>query len=342
MKATGIIIVFLVLIVGAGFYLDRSESASPFGNKFSDTFSSNEIDNKDVELKNYGTAPEFTGISNWLNSEPLTMEELRGKIVLIDFWTYSCINCIRTLPYVTSWYEKYKDQGFVVIGVHTPEFAFEKETNNVQTAMNRHNINYPVAQDNDFGTWQAYSNHYWPAHYLVDQDGQVVFTHFGEGKYEETENTIRYLLGLDTNIEIVDSTKNESRTPEIYFGLDRLDNLHPSQKPVAAGSNLSFPSDLPDNTFALEGKWSFSYESAKLNSDQGKIRLSFNAKNVFMVAESPKPAMVKVLIDGSEVQELEINESKLYNLYESQQGEKHELELWIDKTGFEAFTFTFG
>lgn len=142
----------------------------------------------------YGRAPEFTGISTWLNSEPLTLAALRGKVVLVDFWAYGCINCIRTLPYVTKWYEKYKDRGFVIVGMHTPEFASERSTPNVEAAIRRHGIAYPVAQDNDFATWKAYRNRYWPAIYLIDQRGRIVYKHYGEGRYAETERAIRALL----------------------------------------------------------------------------------------------------------------------------------------------------
>lgn len=139
-------------------------------------------------------APEFTGIEKWLNSEPLSMQKLRGKVVLVDFWTYTCINCVRTLPYVKNWYDKYKDQGLVVVGVHTPEYRFERSTEKVTTALKRFDIRYPVAQDNDYATWNAYNNRYWPAMYLVDKQGRIVYTHFGEGNYAETEAKIQSLL----------------------------------------------------------------------------------------------------------------------------------------------------
>ncbi|HTK02931.1 MAG TPA: thioredoxin family protein [Bordetella sp.] len=139
-------------------------------------------------------APEFTGIEKWLNSEPLDMASLRGKVVLVDFWTYTCINCIHTLPYVKSWYQKYKDQGLVVVGVHTPEFPFERSTQNVQDAIKRFGITFPVAQDNKYATWDAYRNIYWPAFYLIDKQGKVIYTHFGEGKYQETESVIQQAL----------------------------------------------------------------------------------------------------------------------------------------------------
>ncbi|EYS86856.1 thioredoxin [Cupriavidus sp. SK-4] len=142
----------------------------------------------------YGKAPEFTGIDKWLNAEPLTVAGLRGKVVLVDFWTYSCINCINTLPHVRQWYDKYRDKGLVVVGVHTPEYPFEKSTANVQAALKRFDIRYPVAQDNAYATWNAWRNRYWPALYLVDANGSVVYKHFGEGNYAETEAAIQKAL----------------------------------------------------------------------------------------------------------------------------------------------------
>jgi len=145
-------------------------------------------------FRDHGPAPEFTGIEQWLASTPLTMAGLRGKVVLVDFWTYSCINCLRTLPHVNRWAETYRDQGLVVVGVHTPEFPFERSTANVTTAMRRFGVKHPVAQDNRYATWQAYSNRYWPAKYLIDAQGRIRYQHFGEGRYEETEAAIQALL----------------------------------------------------------------------------------------------------------------------------------------------------
>ncbi|WP_114812589.1 thioredoxin family protein [Paraburkholderia kururiensis] len=140
------------------------------------------------------TAPEFRGIDNWLNGPPLTMQQLRGKVVLVDFWTYTCINCIHTLPYVKQWNEKYRNQGLAVIGVHTPEYPFERDTGNVKTAISRFGISYPVAQDNEYATWNAWGNQYWPAFYLVDRKGRIVYSHFGEGDYAQTEAAIQHAL----------------------------------------------------------------------------------------------------------------------------------------------------
>jgi thiol-disulfide isomerase/thioredoxin len=143
-------------------------------------------------------APDFTGISNWFNSAPLNMAKLRGKVVLVDFWTYGCINCVNTLPHVTELYAKYKDRGLVVVGVHTPEFPFEKSASNVQAALKRHGISYPVAQDNESQTWNAYGNQYWPAQYIIDQSGKIVFQHAGEGQYEQMDRTIARLLNVNS------------------------------------------------------------------------------------------------------------------------------------------------
>ncbi len=145
-----------------------------------------------------GTAPNFVGISNWFNSAPLSMASLRGKVVLVDFWTYGCVNCVNTLPYVTQLYAKYRDRGLVVVGVHTPEFPFERSAANVQAALKRHGITYPVAQDNESQTWNAYGNHYWPSQYIVDQSGKIVFHHDGEGRYEEIDRTIARLLNVNS------------------------------------------------------------------------------------------------------------------------------------------------
>ena len=145
-------------------------------------------------LPDYGPAPEFSNVPTWLNSPPLTIGALRGKVVLVDFWTYSCINCIRTLPYVNKWHAQYKDQGLAVVGIHTPEFPYERETRNVEKAVQRLGVQYPVAQDNRYATWKAYSNKYWPATYLIDRKGTIRYKHFGEGRYQETEQAIRQLL----------------------------------------------------------------------------------------------------------------------------------------------------
>ncbi len=299
-------------------------------------------DNKTL-LSNYGPAPEFAGISNWINSNPLTKEQLKGKVVLIDFWTYSCINCIRTLPYVTKWYDEYKDKGFVIIGVHTPEFAFEKEKDNVQTAIQRLGIHYPVAQDNDFGTWKAYKNQYWPAEYLIDRDGNIVYKHFGEGNYDHTENAIRAALGLTGEAANNNVAKAGSvRSPEMYFNLKRIKNLSPDQSPSADAKNYTLPQSLALNNFAVEGAWHFDNDHATLVKGPGKIRLHFSSGKCFMVAASAKPVTLKISVDGKAQPGVIVGMSQLYTLFDSNDYNEHVIDIEIPSADFEAFTFTFG
>lgn len=236
-KALPYILIVVVLLIAGAIYVQRSQH----GATLSSTNPLAALVGESNELQNYGPAPEFSGISKWLNSDPLTMAQLRGKVVLVDFWTYSCINCIRTLPYVTKWYDTYRDKGLVVVGVHTPEFAFEKVTDNVADAIKRFNIHYPVAQDNEYGTWNNYNNQYWPAEYLIDQNGNIVYTHFGEGNYDHTENAIRKLLGLDGSMA-EDNGQDLSRvqSPEMYFGTNRLEYLSSAQQPAVLEKKLYF------------------------------------------------------------------------------------------------------
>lgn len=300
-----------------------------------------------IKLQNYGPAPEFTGIAKWLNLPPnqtqLSLKDLKGKVVLVDFWTYSCINCIRTLPYVTKWYDQYKDKGLVVVGVHTPEFAFEQETKNVEDAIKKFNIHYPVAQDNTYSTWQAYNNHYWPAEYLIDQNGNIVYEHFGEGEYDHTENAIRQLLEFDSAVGKDDGVDLSGiNSPEMYFEPSRLENLSPSQSPSQSPKDYSLPENLALNNFALNGKWQFTQDHAELVEGEGIIRLNYNSKNVFMVASSKNPVTVTIKLDGKKTGEVTIESAKLYDLIKSSTPGQHTLEIIIPSPGFEAFTFTFG
>lgn len=302
----------------------------------------NKNDNE-INLPDYGAAPEFAGITNWLNSDPLTKEQLKGKVVLIDFWTYSCINCIRTLPYVTKWYDTYKDKGFVVIGVHTPEFAFEKEKDNVQTAIQRFKIHYPVAQDNNFATWNAYKNKFWPAEYLIDKNGNIVYEHFGEGNYDHTENAIRKALGLSGAASEDESAKAGSvRSPEMYFKLPRLKNLTPEQSATPQSKKYTLPKGLALNNFAVEGEWQFGNDHAKLIKDSGKIKLHSSSGKCFIVASSAKPVTLKIMVDEVQQKDVTIQQSQLYTLFNSTDYNEHTIEIEIPSPGFEAFTFTFG
>lgn len=300
--------------------------------------------NNASNLPDYGQAPDFKNIKAWINTDKnLTMDNLKGKVVLIDFWTYSCINCIRTLPYVTSWYEKYKDQGFVIVGVHTPEFEFEKVLENVQTAVGRYGIKYPVALDNNFGTWNNYNNHYWPAHYLIDRDGNIRYYHFGEGKYDETENAITELLGMGKTItKEIPEANPTIRTPEIYFGTDRLEYLTNSQSPTKSGADFHLPVQLEANHFALQGTWKFTPEHAELTRGNGAIKMNFFAGKIHMVAEAKKPITVQITVDGEKQKSVTISGSDLYTLFDSTEYTSHEIIIEIPEAGLEAYTFTFG
>ncbi len=307
-------------------------------------------------------APEFVGITKWLNTneKPLTMNELRGKVVLIDFWTYTCINCIRTLPYVTGWYEKYKDDGFVVVGVHAPEFEFEKDTDNVLEAIKRYNIKYPVAQDNNFDTWKAYNNQYWPAKFLIDADGKIRYSHFGEGEYEKTEQAIQQLLQengkkVNTKIEKAESSSYSNQmSPETYFGSDRM-LYYVTQGKVANGSqNFTLQKTLPNNRFSFGGQWNITDQYAEAQSISA-LTYKFTAKKVFIVLKKGTSinGTFRVLVDGKVVSKdiagadvkngiVSVEADRLYELVNLKDMGTHLLELQFLQPGIQVYTFTFG
>lgn len=310
-------------------------------------------------LPNLGTAPELTGITNWINSEPLTMEELRGKVVLIDFWTYSCINCVRTLPYLTEWYEKYKDDGLVIIGVHTPEFAFEKETDNVVAAAKRYNIEYPIAQDNDYGTWRAYNNRYWPAKYFIDAQGNVRYTHFGEGEYETSELVIQQLLA-EAGAKVKEELTVESavpitslQTPELYVGYRRQAAfVSPEMVAMDQPAMYSIPDAVPLNRFAVSGNWVFTEEFAEPLNAGSRLMLHFQAKDVYLVMDSETPARIRVSLakpkaknlspDINSQGEILVDGASLYHLASLEEFAEGWLEIEFLDLGAQVFAFTFG
>ena len=304
-------------------------------------------------------APPFTDISAWINSKSLSLEtDLKGKVVLVDFWTYSCINCIRTLPFLKDWYKKYQDKGFVIVGVHTPEFEFEKKEANVANAVKRFGITYPVALDNQYGTWQAYNNLYWPAHYLIDQNGEVRAFHFGEGGYLETENGIRSLLGLapmhssDIKVEMKTSI---AQTPETYLGLKRAKSYAPDSHPVVH-QIYSYNSlmRLGKDEVGLKGLWLAEDEYIQSESDHSILTLNFMANRVYLVlgGESSLPIQVKLdgqpfnsifkTVDTNQKGDLFVKEPRKYDVINLQnQGGRHVLTLTVPK-GIQVYAFTFG
>jgi thiol-disulfide isomerase/thioredoxin len=294
-------------------------------------------------LHDIGPAPAFTGIAGWLNSPPLTMQSLRGKVVLVDFWAYSCINCVRTLPFLIKWQTMYKDRGLVVIGVHTPEFKFEHDAKNVQAAIDRFGINYPVAQDNDMLTWNAFHNEYWPEEYLIDRQGRIVYTHAGEGQYDVTENAIRTLLDAGPAVG-PEPGPDRSRigSPEMYFGLDRVENLASPEPPKPGTRTYTAPATLKLNQFALSGAWTLSDEKATAARPQASIHLHCHAGKIFIVASSPNPVTLSITVDGTPQPQVTIHESRLYTLFDSPTYTDHTVTITTDKPGLSAFTFTFG
>ena len=307
-------------------------------------------------------APDFTGIEKWINSEPLSINELKGNVVLVDFWTYTCINCIRTLPYLKMWDEKYRDNGLIIVGVHTPEFNFEKEYENVLSAVNKYGIKYPVAQDNDYATWNAYQNRYWPHKFLIDINGKIRYDHIGEGSYEETEKMIQLLLE-ERNKEKVDGITKPSEavsagevgTPEIYFGYNFIRGNFGNSEGINPEEIVSYklPEEVAVNTVYLDGNWKNNKDDMELTSDKGTVLLVFKAKVVNIVAGSEEGSDIAVYLNeekisgenkGSDVINgaAKITESRLYNLINKKDYEPGIIRIDVSGKGFRIYTFTFG
>ncbi|MFL6039325.1 MAG: cytochrome c biogenesis protein DipZ [Gaiellaceae bacterium] len=290
--------------------------------------------------KTSAVAPEVQGISAWINTQPLTLRDLRGKVVLIDFWTYSCINCLRTLPYLKSWDERYRAKGLVIIGVHSPEFAFEHSLGNVRAAVRRLGVRYPVALDNDFGTWNAYHNQYWPADYLIDRNGRIRDVHFGEGAYAETEQKIRRLLGrsLPPALREPDRTPTELRTPESYLGYLRIGNYRGSPIRPDTSATYRFPPGLERDAYAYAGTWTVENERI-LAGRAARLRLHFHARSVHLVLSGH--GVVGVKLNGRTLRDVRITGDRLYTLVTQKRARDGLLELRFTP-GLSAYAFTFG
>ena len=322
-----------------------------------------------------GQIPELTGATGWLNSKPLTRDSLRGKVVVFDFWTYSCINCLRSIPYVNAWYRHYKDAGLVIIGVHSPEFAFEKDTANVRQAVEKFKISYPVALDSDMALWKAFNNRFWPAHYFVDAQGKIRGHHFGEGKYARSERTIRSLLteaGVKNLPDPLDDAAGEGvsaasdsanvASPETYLGFERAENF---QSPGSFARNgvkdYQLPTRLVLNQWAFGGRWKVSGERSALEAAPGRIVYRFRARDLHLVMgpgghdrTNGKPVRFKVLLDGKppggdhgmdvDAQGVgTVREQRLYQLIRQKGAvEEHEFTIEFLDPHVEAYSFTFG
>jgi thiol-disulfide isomerase/thioredoxin len=307
-----------------------------------------------------GRLPGFDGATDWLNSPPLSPEELRGKVVLVDFWTYTCINWLRTLGYVRAWAEKYEAQGLVVVGVHTPEFPFERDVDNVRWAIADMNVRYPVALDPDYGVWQAFSNHYWPAVYIADAQGQIRYHHYGEGSYDECERVIQELLrdagaeGIPDDLVAPELEGFEVQadwatleSPETYLGSEQASNFAPG---VPA-------EDLELNQWTLVGDWAIEPGASVLHGGAGSLAFRFHARDVNLIIGPPAKSSslpFRVVLDGEppgdargfDVDEQgrgAVNEQRLYQLVREPGGiADRTFEISFDAPGAEAYCFTFG
>ena len=310
-----------------------------------------------VSPDGYINTPATTTLSYLINNE--------HDVVLVDFWTYSCINCQRTIPYLEAWYQKYKDYGLVIVGVHSPEFEFEKVLANVQAAVQKFGITYPVVMDSNMGTWDAYHNEYWPAEYLIDTDGLIRENNIGEGNYAETEQNIQKLLnernktlGLTTPIPTGLVNINETiqaGSPETYFGYARNEYLGNGEQQTPGTQTLTAPaaSAAMLNTLYLGGTWNFQSEYAENTSANATITYHYSAKDVYIVASSEKGATLTIMVDGKPIStdkgadvdangQVHVQASRLYTLIQSQTQEEHTIEIKVSGAGLDAYTFTFG
>ncbi|MEI7037321.1 cytochrome c biogenesis protein DipZ [Fulvimonas yonginensis] len=317
-----------------------------------------------------GELPSLAGATGWLNSAPLTAQALRGKVVLVDFWTYSCINCLRSLPYVRAWYDKYRDHGLVVIGVHAPEFAFEKEPANVARAVKELGVDYPVALDNDYAIWQGFDNEYWPAHYFIDAQGRIRSHHFGEGDYAQSEDILRQLLTEAGQTALPSgyvqpgaggaqaaASDDATRSPETYVGYAR--STHFAGGDVAHDDAWDYraPAALPPGQWSLDGRWSVHAENAALERAGGRIVYRFRGRDLHLVlgpGPDGRPVRFRVTLDGKapgDDRGMDIDadgngtvtEQRLYQLVRQRHGSgEHVFEITFLDPGVRAYAFTFG
>ena len=356
----GIITIGLVML--GAIFVSLDESTSINQNKGINSFLK-------INESEFKKAPNLVGISHYLNTSPEELtREIKDSVVLYDIWTYSCINCIRTLPYITSWNEKYSDQGLLIVGIHSPEFEFEKNPENVKIAIEKYGINYPVVLDNDMKTWKAFENNYWPRKYIADHQGNLRYDHIGEGGYQETEKIIQQLLDeranamgikVSSTIPLVSIEEFEHtlfRTPELYFGYKFAQNRNQlgSQEGFQPGKTITYaePKNIELNKFYPIGNWKNHDDSMELTTSKGSIKLSFNAKEVNIVTENN--AQLEIFLDGIPLTEkfagsdiisgnqLIVSDPGMYNIINSDTSISHIMEIQINGEGFQAFTFTFG
>jgi thiol-disulfide isomerase/thioredoxin len=373
-------IVVVSVIAGFAIYFNTQES-NVSSKSTSDEFIpiTGQIDENgkviNIDKSQFKKAKDFTKISGYINTKPISLDDLRDKVVLVDFWTYSCINCIRTIPYLNEWYDKYSDKGLVIVGIHTPEFEFEKNAKNVKSAVQKFGIKYPVLQDNDKETWNKYDNRYWPRKYLVDDEGYIRYDHIGEGAYNETEKVIQALLteraahlGIkninlndsqnvdsDSKLEDQDVHFSKIQSPELYFGyeftrvpLGNIEGFKPNQ---SVFYNLPQNSEIKSNSIYLKGNWKNNPDHMELQSNNGSILLKYNSKSVnivaggkgnFTVTQDGKLITNDLSKDSSNDGKFMIDGQRLYNLATNKEYGEHTIEIDVKGKGFQIYTFTFG
>ena len=364
-KKTLILIIALILIAGAIVWLQQfSPNKSYTG---SSVAPGNRTAINAEKAQKYEYAKEIADPSGFVNVDNITIGSLIGKkVILVDFWTYSCINCARTIPYLNQWYAEYHDQGLEIIGVHSPEFQFEHDIGNVRAAVAKYGIRYPVVLDNDLATWSSYQNQYWPEEYLIDIDGFIVDRKIGEGNYDATEAEIRQLLreradalGIPANISSASGAPADTiaidyskvGSPETYFGSARNEYLGNGQKGTNGVQTLALPGVILPNILYLDGPWDFSGQYAESRGDAG-IVYQYDAKNVYLVASAANTTAVRVLLDGKPISagagadvsgsDVAIHDERMYTIVEGADYSRHTLELDIPGPGLRAYTFTFG
>jgi thiol-disulfide isomerase/thioredoxin len=328
-----------------------------------------------IDKSQFKKAKDFTKISEYINTKPISLDDLKDKVILVDFWTYSCINCIRTIPNLNEWYDKYSDKGLIIVGIHTPEFEFEKNSDNVKSAVQKFGIKYPVLQDNDKETWNEYENRYWPRKYLIDNEGYIRYDHIGEGAYSETEKVIQALLAeraahlgmknislnesqnvdSDFKLEYQDVNFSKIKSPELYFGYEfaraPLGNIEGFKPNETVLYQLLDNSEINLNSLYLKGEWKNNPDHMELQSNNGSIILKYNSKSVnivaggngnFTVTQDGKLITNDLSKDSSTNGKFVIDKQRLYNLVTNKDYGEHTIEIDVKGKGFQIYTFTFG
>jgi thiol-disulfide isomerase/thioredoxin len=366
-----IIAVAVILIVGAILYIDSMKAGTPAvtaAQQAANSASAGPVPPQDV---GYSKAPELAGIDGYINTKPnLTLASLRGDVVLVDFWTYSCINCIRTLPYLEAWYQKYGQDGFVIIGVHSPEFDFEKNMSNVQQAVTQYGITYPVVLDSNHLTWDAYQNLYWPEDYLIDANGYIRYQNIGEGNYNTTEAQIQELLQernasmqagglISSNVSAPQVDFSGIGTPEIYLGYSYARAPLGNPEGFQPDENVSYalPPAISPNLVYFNGTWKNNPDNMELTSARGQLVLEFQARNLNIVAGAAGNSTLDLMLDGAVPAQdelgsdarlvngsavVQVNGERLYDLINGTGYSQQNITITAQGPGFRIYTFTFG